>query len=403
MLHRFMVSNYQSIRDEVALDFRVPRTTPVKPAFRETAAQAGLRLPAVIVFVGPNGAGKSALLRALADTVRFAAHSYGYEAGRILGFPAFLAADAYAAPTRVEADFDATWLDASGDPARRRFRYCLELARETKDNPFPTRVQYEALFDFPKGRPRRLMARRQGQPVYVAKDMAMRPGDDRLSHIPDNASVISTLARMGVETFSTIAADLGAVQMNVTAIDPIRPDSDATTHYYRDNPQVRDRVSRQLQRFDLGIERMDALQSSDGKWHLFFRHDGLSLPVPFVSESAGTRQVVQAFPALNYALETGTLAVMDALDNDLHPDLVAEFLNWFRREDTNPYDAQLICALHSHSTFEDLEKEEIFIVEKRSQGATDAYGMREVAGLRRGSDLQKQYRSGVVGGIPVFG
>lgn len=403
MLHRFMVSNYQSIRDKVALDFRVPQTTPAKPAFRETAAQAGLRLPAVIVFVGPNGAGKSALLRALADTIRFAAHSYGYKAGRILGFPAFLTADALAAPTRVEADFDAAWPGVGSDPARRRFRYCLELARETKDDPFPTRVEYEALFDFPKGRPRRLVARHHGRPVYVAKDMAMRPGDDRLSHIPDNASVISTLARMGVETFSTIAADLGAVQTNVAAIDPIRPDPDATTRYYRDNPQVRDRISRQLRRLDLGIEKMDVSQSHDGKWCLFFRHYGLSLPVPFESESAGTRQVLQAFPALNHALETGTLAVMDALDNDLHTDLVTEFLNWFRREDTNPRDAQLICSLHSPSALEDLEKEEVFVVEKRRQGATDAYGMREVTGLRRGSNLQKQYRSGVLGGIPVFG
>ena len=70
----------------------------------------------------------------------------------------------------------------------------------------------------------------------------MRPGDERLSHIPDNASVISTLARMGVETFAEIAADLGAVQMNVTAIDPMRPDPDTTTHYYRDNPEVKDRI-----------------------------------------------------------------------------------------------------------------------------------------------------------------
>ena len=48
----------------------------------------------------------------------------------------------------------------------------------------------------------------------------MRPGDERLSHIPENASVISTLARLGVETFAEIAGDLGAVQMNVTVMDP---------------------------------------------------------------------------------------------------------------------------------------------------------------------------------------
>ena len=403
MLHTFRISNYQSIRDEVALDFRVPQTTPDKPCFRRTAARGDLRLPTVIVFVGPNGAGKSALLRALADTIRFAAHSYGYQEGRILGFPAFLDPEGFAVHTQVEVEFDATWLGASSGSARRRFRYSLELERDRERGYFPARVHRELLLDFPKGRPRRLVARHRDRPVYVAKDVAMRPGDERLSHIPDNASVISTLARLGVETFAEIAADLGAVQMNVTAVDPARPDPDTTAHYYRDHPEVKDRMSSQLGRFDLGIEGMEVFQSPDGQWRLAFRHDGLAVPVAFEDESAGTRHVVQAFPALNYALSYGTLAVMDALDNDLHTSLVCELLDWFRRQDTNPHDAQLICSLHNYATFEELEKEEIFVVEKSAQEATEAFGLGEVAGLRRSSNLQKQYRSGVLGGIPGFG
>lgn len=403
MLHAFRVSNYQSIRDEVALDFRVPRTTPDRPCFRRTAARAGSRLPAVIVFVGPNGAGKSALLRALGDTIRFMAHSYGYRQGSILGFPAFLDPEGLAMHTQVEMEFDATWPGTGNGSSRRRFRYSLDLERENEEDYFPARVHREVLFDFPKGRPRRLVARHRNRPVYVAKDVAMRPGDERLSHIPDNASVISTLARLGVKTFAEIAEDLGTVQMNVTAVDPMRPDPDTTTHYYRDNPEVKDLISRELGRFDLGIEGMDVVLSPEGKWRLLFRHDGLALPVPFENESAGTRHVVHAFPALNYALSTGKLAVMDALDNDLHTSLVSELLNRFRHEHTNPHGAQLICSLHNYAVFEELEKEEIFVVEKRDRGATEAFGLGDMIGLRRRSNLQKQYRSGVLGGIPRFG
>lgn len=402
MLHSFRVNNYQSIRDEVALDFRVPRTTPDKPCFRPTSAQVGLRTPTVIALVGPNASGKTALLRAIANTISFAAHSYGYPEGSIPGFPAFLTAETLVLPTRIEFDFDAAWLGTDSDASRRRFRYILELERG-QESYLPIRVRHEVLLDFPKGRPRRLVERWRDRSVYVAKDMGVRPGDDRLAHIPDNASVISTLARIGVESFSAIATGLASVQMNVTPIDPIKLDQDTTTNYYRDNPPVKHRISGRLARFDLGIEKMDVVQSPDGKWHLSFHHGGLAAPVAFVNESAGTRHVVQAFPSLNHALDTGTLAVMDALDNDLHTDLVTEILNWFRREDTNPHGAQLICALHNPATFDDLEKEEIFIVEKRNQGVTHAFAMREVAGLRRGSNLQKQYRSGVLGGIPAFG
>lgn len=391
------------MREKVTLDFRVPNTTPDEPCFRSTVPQAEFRLPTVAVLVGPNGAGKSALLRALADTIRFVTQSYGNEAGFINGFPAFLTEETFARPTRVEVEFDATWLGTGDDPSRRRFRYILVLARDEANIYYPNRVQYEALMDFPKGRPRRLVARDGDQAVYVAKDMAIKPSDDRLSHIPDNASVFSTLARMGAEAFSEIVKDLSNVQTNVTAIDPISFNTDIITHIYRDYPEVRDRISQRLRQFDLGIEEMNVFQSPDGKWSLSFQHDGLSLPVAIESESAGTRRVVHAYPALYYALATGTLAVMDALDNDLHTELVVELLNWFRSQDTNPYSAQLICSLHNTSAFDILEKEEIFIVEKCDQGITHVYGMREVAGLRRRSNLQKQYRSGVLGGIPTFG
>ena len=99
----------------------------------------------------------------------------------------------------------------------------------------------------------------------------------------------------------------------------------------------------------------------------------------------------------------GGLAVMDALDNDLHAELVDEILGWFRQEDTNPRNAQLICSLHSLSALDNLEKEEVFIVEKDRDGGTLAYGVRDVQGVRRSADLRKLYRGGALGGLPRFG
>ena len=402
MLHWISVSNFQSIRDEIRLDFRVPRTTPDKTWLRRPTAQPDLRVPTVIALIGPNGAGKTAWLRALADTIRFAINSYGYRPGPFEQFPAFASAEALTKPTRIEVEFDAPSLLSDPEEPKRVYRYTLELLR-TNPNYFPDAVGYEALHDFPHGRRRRLMERRGDRPVHVAKDMAIRPSDDRLASVPANASVLSTLSRMGVETFSIIVENLISVQMNVSAIDPIRLDAETVTHHYRDFPQVKDRIKDKLRRFDLGIEDMEVEQGGDGKWNLFFAHSGLSLRIPLLSESAGTRHVVHVFPALNFALETGGLAVMDALDNDLHADLVDEILSWFRRQDTNLRNAQLICSLHSLSVLDNLEKEEVFIVEKNRDGATGAYGARDVQGVRRNADLRKLYRGGALGGLPSFG
>ena len=402
MLHRISVSNYQSIRDEITLDFRVPGTTPDKVWLRRPTSRPALRVPTVIALIGPNGSGKTAWLRALADTIRFAAHSYGNTPGPIGQFPAFASNDSLAKPTRIEVEFDAPWWDSGPDESNRVFRYTLELLRGNP-NFFPDEVGYESLCDFPRGRSRRLMERRPRRPVHVAKDLSIKPSDDRLASIPGNASVLSTLSRMGIEKFSAIVDSLSQVQMNVSATDPIRPDTEVVTHYFRDYPHVKDRISDRLGRFDLGIEGMNVEHSIDGKWRLVFAHSGLSMNIFFEAESAGTRHVVQVFPALDFAFETGGLALMDALDNDLHADLVDEILDWFRREDTNPRSAQLICSLHSLSVLDNLEKEEVFIVEKDREGVTQAYGVRDVQGVRRSSDLRKLYRSGALGGLPSFG
>lgn len=402
MIHAIGVSNYRSIRDPVTLDFRVPRTTPHKPWLRCPTVRADLRVPAVIALIGPNGSGKSGWLRALADTIRFAAHSYGDQPGSIAGFTAFASEEAFTKPTRIQIEFDSPWLRSNPEEPNRVYRYTLELQRGVPDFA-PDAVAYEAIHDFPKGRPRRLIERRGDRPVYVAKDTSIRPSDDRLASIPADASVLSTLARMGVDTFSTIVEGLTQVQMNVTAIDPIRLDDQTVIHYYRDNPGARERMSDKLGRFDLGIERMDMQQLMNGIWSLVFSHFGLTAKIPLQGESAGTRHVVHVFPSLNFAVETGGLALMDALDNDLHADLVDEILGWFRREDSNPRNAQLICSLHSLSVLDNLEKEEVFIVEKDREGVTQAYGVRDVQGVRRSSDLRKLYRSGALGGLPFFG
>ena len=109
------------------------------------------------------------------------------------------------------------------------------------------------------------------------------------------------------------------------------------------------------------------------------------------------------FPQLDLVLNAGHLAIMDAFDSDFHTELAAEVLDWFRRKETNPNDAQLICSLHNLSVLDGLEKEEMFIVEKGADGATRVHGAVDIVGVRRGGNLQKQYRSGVMGGLPTFG
>lgn len=402
MIHRFYVKNFASVRDGLDLDFRVPGTTPDLPRFRKSKACPNVRLPTVILLIGANGSGKTTLLRALRETSSFAADSFAYPADEgILGFRPFLSQKSNSEPTRIEIDFEAAWFSPnSEDPSL--YRYTLEIHHEESLSSQSRRVKYEALHTFSTGRSRRLFERRNGKPVYVAKHLALRPGDERLASIPSNASIVSTLAKLSVEPFVTMAQDLRSIQSNIVGFEPWHPPDDLAVRHYQASPELVEKVSDILPRFDLGIKNMDIYRLQRGPT-LKFDHHGLEVPVLLPFESSGTRHLVRMFPLFYSALETGSLAALDDFDVEFHADLAVEIMRWFQGEDRNPRGAQLICSSHNLSLLDDLEKEEVFIANKDRSGATYAYGIREVTGVRRSESLQQLYRSGTLGGLPAFG
>ena len=95
--------------------------------------------------------------------------------------------------------------------------------------------------------------------------------------------------------------------------------------------------------------------------------------------------------------------MLDEIDGDLHVDVVGEMLGWFRSREMNPRNAQLLVTSHNVGLLDDLEKEELFVVEKNRDGATRVHGAQDVRGLRRDTRLYPKYRAGVLGGLPKIG
>ena len=156
MIHEFSVSNYFSIYEEAVLDLRIPGTAPDLPRFRGSKAKPDVRLPTVAVIMGPNGSGKTTLLRALVDVVRIASvSSLSTAETPISTIVPFLSKKAQNEPIRFRVEFDAAWLTPG--EARELFRYELSVGCEALGR--PNFILREALFHFPKGRPRRLFER----------------------------------------------------------------------------------------------------------------------------------------------------------------------------------------------------------------------------------------------------
>ena len=409
MIVSFSVENYHSIREEVVLDLRIPKTAPDLPRFRRSETKPDIRLPSVVVLIGPNGSGKTTLLRALITAAQLASSALPADANNriksLMSLSSFFSMETRRAPTRFCIELEADWL-ALGE-ARQLFRYELAVVHDASGFQGHS-FHYEVLSYFPKGRPRRLFERGgPGEPIYVAGEFGLRPNDDRLKAIRKDASLVATLALLNVPLAMRIVKDMQLFlwSSNIVYGGKWEPPTETVIQLFEQNPQLRAWVGKHIQSSDLGIQgfHIDIGRGILEEKGVFFKHHGLDRSVALHSESSGTKRLFHLLPQVGFALDRGIPAALDEIDGDLHVDIAGEVLNWFRSQETNPNDAQLFVTSHNVGLLDDLEKEEVFIVEKDGNGATKVHGAQDVRGLRRDASLYPKYRAGILGGLPKIG
>ena len=404
MIHYFSVSNYYSIRKEVVLDFRIPKTAPDLPHFRKSRVNPDIRLPSVIVLTGPNGSGKTTLLRALVDAIRFTVTPWtpNQDLLQLLFLP-FFSKECRGQPTRFCMEFEADWL--APEKTSELFRYQFSVGRDRQSNT-PNIVKNEALLHFPKGRPRRLFERDESnESIYVSSEFGIKPTDDRLKAVRIDASILSTFAFLNIPLAVQIVNTLKLILLttNIMYHENWTPETKALINLFERNPDMKKWVEKEIQSSDLAVQAMNIENDTQGNRHVTFKHQGLDQPVPLHFESGGTKCLFHLLPQIHIALTNRIPAILDEVDSNLHVDIVGEIFRRFRSRGTNRNNAQLLATSHNVSLLDDLEKEELFIVEKGEDGGTCVHGAQDVSGLRRDTKLYPKYRAGVLGGIPKLG
>lgn len=168
---------------------------------------------------------------------------------------------------------------------------------------------------------------------------------------------------------------------------------------------------------DLGIDDVQIVEDEDGdaristqsrteppRRQLQFMHriDEQELPFDLSEESAGTQTWWALIGPTLSALRRGQILLLDEIDASLHPRLSVRLLELFQDPRTNPGGAQLIFTSHDTSLLNYLNRDEVWLTEKRGNGATTLTALAEYGGdkVRRSLNLEKAYLQGRFGAVP---
>lgn len=179
--------------------------------------------------------------------------------------------------------------------------------------------------------------------------------------------------------------------------------------YFKNNSKSLEQMIKIICELDLGLNSVELdeveIKTADGQLEKVYLPIGIhgeddkQFKLPFFEESSGTKSLFVLLRRLLPVLQSGGLAIIDEIDNDLHPHMLPVILELFKFEHTNPKNAQVIFTCHTPEILNLLKKHQVYLVEKNNLHS-EAWRLDEMSGLRVDDNLYAKYYAGALGATP---
>lgn len=130
--------------------------------------------------------------------------------------------------------------------------------------------------------------------------------------------------------------------------------------------------------------------------------DGSEVAIKLTEESRGTQRLVGLLAFLLASIRTGNVALIDELDESLHPALLPQLIKFFSLREFNTKEAQLIFTIHNTELLagEDLSVSEIAFISQSGFSGTKIRRLSSFPHARNVNNFRRRYLMGYYDAIP---
>lgn len=181
-----------------------------------------------------------------------------------------------------------------------------------------------------------------------------------------------------------------------------------STEYIAVNPLIGEEATRAMDEIKLGgVPYFSPIYTRHFKYDINNKKVGQVDFTLNTDESDGTQKFFALAGVILMVLNNGSVFIMDELDTQMHPNLVARILAIFNSKSGNPNNAQLLFTAHDTNLLNTdlLRRDQIWFTEKDRYGAATLYSLADFKSeeVRKGESFEENYLRGKYGAVPYLG